>query len=278
MLPKQKFFCNYINTMSQINILSQTLTDNYKINEKASLLSINQCKNYLKIVIRHLNEILNRLNSQKEIILYKVAPTLAPNSVRQAGLLSLKGRMEEMVKFIDSCEINGKKTIASSEGEHHDEKKCNSVLFPMTSGLIFTDEPAFYDLNTQNLVFKPIYVGLHDLGLESLYHQLCEYIKLEPTDNNIDTDTDCDKFIESIDNSTTDDESYDIVDRCENNQYTKYIYIWKYKYEKAIEKITSLIDLLNSQIDILDMRKNFIIAETQDKISINNLFNEAYKC
>ena len=58
----------------------------------------------------------------------------------------------------------------------------------------------------------------------------------------------------------------------DKSHYTKYIYVWKYKFEKSIERVAELIDILNSHSDVLEMRKNFIIAETQDKIALNNLF------
>ena len=167
--------------MNKRDILSQTLNANYKINEKASLLSINQCRTYIQIVTRHLKEVLNRLNEQKKIILCKISSTLSSDVVRVSGLIILKKRMDEMIKFIDSCEVNGRKTIVSSDTISDNR----AILFPMTSGLIFTEEPKYYDINTQNLVFRPILVRLSDLGLLSFYQQLSKHIERENITENI---------------------------------------------------------------------------------------------
>lgn len=315
--------------MNKRDILSQTLNANYKINEKASLLSINQCRTYIQIVTRHLKEVLNRLNEQKKIILCKISPTLSSDVVRLSGLVILKKRMDEMIKFIDSCEVNGRRTIASSDTINDDNR---SILFPMTSGLVFTEEPKYYDINTQNLVFKLIFVGLSDLGLLSFYQQLSNYIEKEnitdncssSTDNesnttqsdsettecnylknnlknnsennlennldnnNLDNISDLDNIsnldnisdfdnLSDFDTNSSDKEIVDIDNyynekMFDKSQYTKYVYVWKYKFEKSIEKVAELIDILNSHSDVLEMRKNFIIAETQDKIALNNLF------
>lgn len=316
--------------MEKYNILSRTISANYEINKKASLLSINQCKNYLKMVIRHLNEVLDRLNDQKSLILYKITPTLAPDAVRESGLLCLKERMEEMAKFIDSCEVNGKKTIAASQCNGDKSKcKCSAILFPMTSGLVFTEEPTCYDPNSQNLVFQPVLVGLYDLCLLSLYKQLCNYFKYKKPINCCDEEEDecrsfgsyssksnansnCNKSNDEhiiyddnivrsniagkdinneigqidfdlereheVDDDNNYDDAVDIIDDkvYERLEYTKCIYVWKYKFEKAIEKVSSLMDVINSRIEILEMRKNFIIAETRDKIDLNNLFDDIY--
>jgi len=290
--------------MSQNNdILLQTLALNYKINEKASLLYINQCEDYLKIVMRHLNEVLNRLNDQKKI-LHKLSSPLISDTALQYGLHSLKERTEEIVNFINNCEVNGKKTITYNNDSQIDH-------------LVLIDEP-IHDLDPRNLTFQPVSINLDDLDLFPLYKQLNHYLE-EKTIKRYDDDTtstgstntrSIEKYIKRIhnitecrngreligemlkrkmnddndENSSVDDISFDDSTTTDTNSSTastktipyhsKLIQVWEHKLERTIEKISLLVDLTDSRIDILKMRKNFIIAETKDKIALNLKFGD----
>src|SRR5438552_3594627 len=80
-------------------------------------------------------------------------------------------RADELEKFVESCAINGYKTM-TTKADLPDE-----ILFPMTSGVGFTEEIGSYDPNDQNLIFRPVHVSLCKLGLCCILNQIRRYVR-----------------------------------------------------------------------------------------------------
>lgn len=276
------------------NLVFNTLKRNIEINEKTTLLNLEQYKHFLKIVVDHLGGVLERLNKQKEIVLNQICPALANGAISRAGLITLRDRMEELKDYIESCHVNGKKTVVF----YKDLKRANTVIFPMTCGVAFGSEIS-KDLNSQNIVYEPVCVGFKELGILSLYKKLlfaneeCDETSdsksldsSEQTESSYYTSSRSSKSSKSsksysssystssTHSSATDGDEYiEVIEDDEDQMdYTRSIYIYKYKFEEAIEKLVATCGALQKQLEIVEMREEFVKEDAANKIAMTKLF------
>ena len=206
------------------NLMTDILIENICVNREAGILSIKSAINYLEQTRNQLKFLNKYLCKGKKIMLNKITPALASDVLRDSGIKELKCCLEAMENYVCAAEIVGHKTLASSSLKDVKNKHKNTI-FPLTNGVHLIEEPAHYDIECQNFVLKPVYVGLKDLGLFDLYLQLlrycltckalncCETMKEEHKLNSESKVIFCD------DEDDEDDDNWDMDNDCEDCEH-----------------------------------------------------------